>query len=350
MSKKYWLCKRGNVYYSLDSDTGKRESLQTGDKQEAARILHAKNDASRQSGINITIAKAYLVGADPKLVERTWTWVMEEYCSRGKETTRLRNRRAIRGKPFNLIRDKKLIETTADDLRAVMKAGGAFTNHFLRCLHNLAIGMGWVLSPIIPPKFWPKAEKRLKRGITWEEHQQIVLNEHNTERRLYYELLWEIGAAQTDGANLNAANIDWDKRLLSYHRQKTGELCVLEIGPRLEALLKSLSSTGPLFPNISQIRDAWRSAEFRRRCRLLKIEAVTLHSYRYAWARRAKQLGMPERFAQGALGHASVAVHREYAREGVVICPSMEYYERKIVPLPRAGNQETIAAAPAANA
>jgi alcohol dehydrogenase class IV len=67
---------------------------------------------------------------------------MDEYCSRGKQTTRQRNQRAIRGKAFNLIRDKKLIETTADDLRAVMKAGGAFTNHFLRCLHNLAIGMG----------------------------------------------------------------------------------------------------------------------------------------------------------------------------------------------------------------
>jgi integrase len=272
---------------------------------------------------------------------------MQEYCSRGKETTRLRNQRAIRGKPFDLIREKKLIETTAEDFRSVMERGGSFTNHFLRCLHNLAIGLGWLLGPILPPKLWPKAVKRPKRAITWEEHQKIVQNENSTERKLYYELLWEIGASQTDGANLKAANIEWDKRLLSFHRQKTGELCVLEIGPRLETLLKSLPSAGPLFANISQIRDAWRSAEFRRRCRLLKIEGVTLHSYRYAWAKRAKQLGMPERFAQGALGHASVAIHREYAREGVVICPSLENYERKIVPLPSAGKQETIAAAQA---
>jgi integrase len=78
----------------------------------------------------------------------------------------------------------------------------------------------------------------------------------------------------------------------------------------------------------------------------LKIAGVTLHSYRYAWASRAKQLGMPERFAQGALGHASVAVHREYAREGVVICPSLEDYERKIVPLPTSqeGNRPVSAA------
>ena len=30
--------------------------------------------------------------------------------------------------------------------------------------------------------------------------------------------------------------------------------------------------------------------------------------------------------------YASLAVHREYAREGVAICPSMENYEKKIVP------------------
>ena len=97
MKKKYWLCKRKNVYFSFDSETGKRESLHTGDKAEAARIVHAKNDATRQSAINISIAKAYLVGADPKLVERTWNCVMQEFCSRGKESTRQRNLRAIRG-------------------------------------------------------------------------------------------------------------------------------------------------------------------------------------------------------------------------------------------------------------
>ncbi len=45
---------------------------------------------------------------------------------------------------------------------------------------------------------------------------------------------------------------------------------------------------------------------------------------------------MPERFAQSALGHASLAVHREYAREGVAICPSLENYERNLVRLPLA--------------
>jgi integrase len=350
MKAKYWLCKRKNVYFSFDSETRKRESLHTSDKEEAARIIHAKNDATRQSAINISIAKAYLVGADPKLVERTWNSVMQEFCSRGKESTRQRNLRAIRSKAFDLIGNKKLVETTAEDLGAVMKAGGAFTNHFLRCLHNCALGYGWILAPIIPPKLWPKYEKKPKRAITWEEHQKIIQNEGSEERKSYYELLWEIGSAQTDAANLTAANIDWGKRLLSYHRQKTAEPCFLEIGSRLESLLKSLPSKGPLFPTVSKIRDAWRSAEFSRRCRLLKIKGVTLHSYRYAWAQRAKRFGMPERFAQGALGHGSLAVHREYGKDGVVICPSMEEYERKIVPLPSASEAKAVESAQAVNA
>jgi len=154
---------------------------------------------------------------------------------------------------------------------------------------------------------------------------------------MYYELLWEIGSAQTDGSKLATANINWKTRLLSFHRQKTGELCMLEIGARLESLLKKLPSEGALFPKIITLKDKDRAAEFRRRCRLLKIEGVSLHSYRYAWAWRAKQVGMPERFAQSGLGHGSLAVHREYSRDGVAICPSLENYESKVIPLQEAG-------------
>ena len=52
------------------------------------------------------------------------------------------------------------------------------------------------------------------------------------------------------------------------------------------------------------------ATEFRRACRRLKLSGITLHSYRYAWAERARSCGYPERFAQEALGHQSKAVHR----------------------------------------
>lgn len=335
MKAKYWLCKRKNGFFSFDSETGKRESLQTGDMEEAKRIIRAKNDAATQPAINISIAKAYLVGTDPKLVERTWAFVMQEFCAVKKDSTRLRRERAIKSPAFNFIRNKRLVETTAEDFYNVLKSGGVFTQNILRCLHNLALGMGWILAPVIPPKLWPKIEKKHRRAITLEEHQRILQAENNGERKMYYELLWEIGSAQTDGSKLTTANIDWKNRLLSYHRQKTGELCMLEIGARLESLLRKLPSEGALFPKISALKDKDRAAEFRRRCRILKIDGVSLHSYRYAWASRAKQLGMPERFAQSALGHASLAVHREYARDGVALCPSLENYEGKAMSLHR---------------
>ena len=61
----------------------------------------------------------------------------------------------------------------------------------------------------------PEIKKKHRRAITLEEHQRIIQNENNAERKLYYELLWEIGSAPTDGSKLTAENIDWKNRLLS---------------------------------------------------------------------------------------------------------------------------------------
>ncbi len=97
----------------------------------------------------------------------------------------------------------------------------------------------------------------------------------------------------------------------------------------MERVLRQLPFSGPLFPNLRGVRASDRATEFKQRCRGLGIEGVTLHSYRYAWAERAKTAGYPERFAQEALGHNSKAVHRAYARHAEVTLPALEDYERK---------------------
>jgi len=117
--------------------------------------------------------------------------------------------------------------------------------------------------------------------------------------------------------------------MLTYQRCKTGEPASIAIGSRLESLLRQLPPHGPLFPRISKTLDKDRAAEFRRRCRLLGICGVSLHSYRYAWAERAKVAGYPERFAQEALGHNSKAVHRAYAKKAQVTVPALEEYEKQ---------------------
>ena len=53
-----------------------------------------------------------------------------------------------------------------------------------------------------------------------------------------------------------------------------------------------------------------------------------MHSYRYAWAERAKSAGYPERYAMEALGHNSRAVHRAYAKNAHVKLPALEEYEQ----------------------
>lgn len=63
-------------------------------------------------------------------------------------------------------------------------------------------------------------------------------------------------------------------------------------------------------------------------CRQLGIQGVTPHSYRYAWAERAKVAG-PERFAQEALGYNSKAVHRAYTKRALMKIPSLEDYEKQ---------------------
>jgi hypothetical protein len=80
-----------------------------------------------------------------------------------------------------------------------------------------------------------------------------------------------------------------------------------------------------------------------------------LHSYRYAWAERAKRYGYPERFAQEALGHNSKAVHRAYARKAKVKLPFLEpcetlSRESHVIPMPLPTGAPAVAAtATAAN-
>jgi integrase len=121
---------------------------------------------------------------------------------------------------------------------------------------------------------------------------------------------------------------------------------ILHLGEEALNTLKDLPSEGLLFPYLSGVRAGDRATEFKQRCRGLGIEGVSLHSYRYAWAERAKTCGYPERFAQEALGHNSIAVHRAYAKKAKVKLPSLEEYERKIVPLPNLNHREILKGTP----
>jgi integrase len=208
---------------------------------------------------------------------------------------------------------------------------------------TISLNLGWLAWPVLHKAAWPKIRSESKRAITPEEHAAIVASEQNPERRAYYELLYETGAAQTDAANLTSAQIDWRTGVLNYRRQKLGpfsEPARLTIGKKLREILLSLPEKGDLFPTIKRSSANARATEFRRRCRIAGPSGVSLHSYRHSWAQRAKSCGYPQRFAQEALGHTSRAVHEAYAKGACVICPPLDEYEdlgeAKIVTLPTA--------------
>ena len=329
MKTKYTLFRRGDVFYSQDSATGKQTSLRTKDEAEALQLLNARNEAQRQPVLNLHLARAYLTASDPAFVERTWQSVMDQLQSRGQDSSRERYASVFKSSAFDGLRHKRLMETTADDFLAVFKDGKVSIVYFLKRLHNFALSLGWIALPIVAPYLWPKYEPKDRRGITLDEHQSLLAKEKQAEWKLFLELLWETGAAQSDAANFKAEDIDWPTRTIAYFRQKTGSLAQFTISTKLETILSHLPTTGTLFPNLSQWSESDRASRFRRRCHKAKVSGVTLHSYRYAWAERAKVAGMPERFAQAALGHNSKAIHRAYAKKAVIIAPSLEDYERK---------------------
>jgi integrase len=150
----------------------------------------------------------------------------------------------------------------------------------------------------------------------------------NPERKALYQLCWHLGASQGDIANLKGEDVDWQNGTVSFFRKKTGVPVLVHLGAEALNVFKDLLAEGVLLPYLSGVRASDRATEFRSRCRQLGITGVTLHSYRYAWAERAKTVGYPERFAQEALGHNSKAVHRAYAKRALMTIPSLEDYEQ----------------------
>jgi integrase len=253
-------------------------------------------------------------------------------------STRKRWESAARDRALQPLLSVRLIETQAEHLLDALTKGTVSTNVHLRKLHNFALGMNWLAAPVIPTRQWPAVRYKERRGITLEEHQAILRREGNPERRLFYELLWHTGGSQSDIASLSASDVDRIQRVISYRRRKTGVPVLLRYGNEVADLMKKLPKSGPLFPYLRTVRSGDRATEFGQRCRGLGIKGVSLHSYRYAWAERARTSGYPERFAQEALGHNSKAVHRAYAKKAQVLVPSLEEFEKsvkdKVIPVP----------------
>lgn len=88
------------MFYSVDSQTRKRTSLNTSDPREAPRIVDAKNEAEHQPALNLQLAKAYLAGTDREVNRRTWKEALETLTNLKQGSNKERWERAAKDKAF----------------------------------------------------------------------------------------------------------------------------------------------------------------------------------------------------------------------------------------------------------
>jgi integrase len=334
--------RNGGSFYAKDRKTGRSFSLDTSSRSEAQRLLAAKNQADEQPYLNLAMAKVYLSAHSPEFLTRTWDHLIELMAQNYQGPTAIRWRKFARSAPVQALLGIPVYQTEAVNVLSVLNhpKAGVSTNVWLRILHNRALDLGWLLAPALRKRAWPKVRYKPRRGITAEEHREILAEERMDDYSTFFRLLWETGGSQTDIASLQAEDIDWSTLRLFYSRRKLahreGGRALLAIGANLKAVLEKLPSTGPLFPRLALLSEDERASHFRKVCLRANVKGVTLHSYRYGWAERACAAGMPEREAQAHLGHGSRAIHRAYARNAETITLPLEHYENikaaKLIP------------------
>lgn len=145
--RMYARADRGGTFYWEDTENRRQGSLKTKDRGTAAKLLQAKNETVRQPNLNRELGRVYMKAADPSLTTRTWQQVIDVYCNRAhlRESSRERPQRAFAGRHFDPIRQLVLTETTTEQLLSVIeKVRNASTQHYLRRLHNYAVGLCWL--------------------------------------------------------------------------------------------------------------------------------------------------------------------------------------------------------------
>lgn len=141
MKKRFRLThrgERGGQFYCVDSETGKRFSLKTKDRDAAEQVVLAKNQALRQTTLNLQIAKAYLAGSDNGVNTRTWHLAIDALTNTKLGANKDRWERAAEDPALMSLLSLVIIETEAEALLARPVCFSAAAK--LRPRHELAFG------------------------------------------------------------------------------------------------------------------------------------------------------------------------------------------------------------------
>jgi len=314
MKQSFRLYRENGVYYCQDMPRASRRAC-TPMTSRRRGILHAKNEAGQMGTLNLQIARAYMVASDPLMPERTWRDVIRSIIE--EKTGPTRDTLGEHGKGQGPGRSLEC-PGRANTGRSAVKDAQAWhvsTNVFLRRLHNHALAMNWLAWGILARKQWPKVVYGEKRGITLEEHHQIHRAGEKPERRDYTNCclgFWEAPRRMSHRC-MPRMLLEGPARCFIAGRKNAGMRSSAS-GIKRQPFWRGGRSRSA-FPVSDHDREKYRATEFKQRCRGLGIEGVTLHSYRYGWAERARHLWLSERHAQSGLGHGSKAVARAYAKK-----------------------------------
>jgi len=225
MRQRYRLYRRknGGRYYIHDDVTGKQESLGTSDRAIAVRLFHSKSEAVQQPAVNLQIARAYLAASDPQIATRTGSSSWTRWSnSKGRDPAPLADRHQGQG--------VQLDPASADFGNEAGKLFARARNRksFDQCIFaaHPQLRPGHDMAAVAGHRETAMAESSVQRQTRhhWEEHQAIVTRELNPERKAFYKLAWHMGASQSDLANLEAENIDWEHNVISFARKRPARL------------------------------------------------------------------------------------------------------------------------------
>src|SRR5260370_31341817 len=114
---------RGSTFYCVDTQTGKRSSLKTKDRDRAEQIVLAKNQALRQPTLNLQIAKAYLAGVDSSVATRTWQAALNALVETKQGSTKERWLTAAKDKALAGLPNQVIPGTPTAPLLEALQAG-----------------------------------------------------------------------------------------------------------------------------------------------------------------------------------------------------------------------------------
>src|SRR5690348_7677847 len=105
MKNRYRVFRRSwGAFYCEDLLTKKQESLRTSDKDQAYRLVAARNETEQAPAFSLHLARVYWKMGDPAGATRTWQHVMDEIPTLKHGNTQARWLSAIKDDAFDTIR------------------------------------------------------------------------------------------------------------------------------------------------------------------------------------------------------------------------------------------------------